>query len=187
VPAGRPGRRLLVTGGSGQLGSEVVATASAAGWDVVATTHRSPGRRIDLADTASVERLVHELRPRAVVHTAYAKDVPQMYAVIVDGSAALARACAAVDARLVHVSSDAVFSGTAGRPYVEADRPDPVNAYGGAKAAAEERVLRAARRRGGRTHLPAAGRTGAARPHERAAADRRDVLVRRGALSRRRQ
>ena len=57
----------------------------------------------------------------------------------------MARAAAAAGARLVHLSSDVVFSGRAGRPYAEEDAPDPITAYGAAKAEAERLVAAACR------------------------------------------
>ena len=62
----------------------------------------------------------------------------------VDGSEAVARAAATVGARLVHVSTDVVFDGRAGRPYREADPVTPITDYGRSKAEAERRVLAAA-------------------------------------------
>ncbi|MFN8075388.1 MAG: SDR family oxidoreductase [Kineosporiaceae bacterium] len=130
-------RRLLVTGGSGFLGRRVLAAASGAGFDAVGTTHTAPGMRMDLADPASVRAVVDAVRPDAVVHTAYLQHGPSRDAVIVDGTAALASACARHGARLVHVSTDLVFSGTLGRPYRESDEPDPIDGYGAAKRRAE--------------------------------------------------
>ena len=124
-----------MTGGCGFLGSRVARQGAAAGWQVVATSRRTDG--VDITRPDDVRRLLQDLAPHAVVHTAYDKDVD---AVTVGGSAALAAASAEVGARLVHVSSDVVFSGAAARPYVEADRPDPVNDYGRAKAEAERVV-----------------------------------------------
>jgi dTDP-4-dehydrorhamnose reductase len=120
------------------------------GWSVTATaspTGRLPAgpvARLDVRDAGAVDALVAALRPQAVVHTAYRKDGPDARAVIVDGSANLARAAAATGARLVHVSSDIVFSGAAGRPYTEGDAPDPLVPYGVHKATAEREVAVAA-------------------------------------------
>ena len=137
-------RRLLVTGGSGYLGGEIVRQAVAAGWAAVGTSHRSPGPvPLDVRDTAAVAALVAALAPACVIHTAYVQDGPDAWATNVDGSAHVATAAAAARARLIHLSTDLVFSGTAGRPYREDDPAEPEIAYGRSKAAAEQAVLAA--------------------------------------------
>jgi dTDP-4-dehydrorhamnose reductase len=126
--------RLLVTGGRhGYLGAHVAETARAAGHDVVPVGSADA----DLRDAAAVEALVAAVRPDAIVHTAY---VQSDWHVTATGSAHLAVAAAHHAVRTVLVSSDVVFSG-ADRVYDESAPPDPVSAYGAAKAAAETSVL----------------------------------------------
>ena len=125
-------RRLLLTGGSGLLGRAVQRAATIAGWDVHAPTHGA----LDVRDRAAVDDAVRALRPAAVIHTAYIRDGAEAWATIVDGSIAVAAAAHAVGARLVQVSSDALFAGREAA-YTERDAPDPVHDYGRAKAAAE--------------------------------------------------
>ncbi|MEU0490111.1 sugar nucleotide-binding protein [Nocardiopsis sp. NPDC006139] len=134
---------LLVLGASGHLGGEVARRALAAGHRVSATsTTGAPAapdiawHALDLRDRDAVTDLVRRVRPEAVVNTAYRQGD---WAVTADGAAHAALAAAAAGARLVHVSSDAVFSGTA-PAYPETALPDPVNPYGAAKAAAETAV-----------------------------------------------
>ncbi len=137
-------RRLLVTGGSGYLGGEVVRLAAAAGWAALGTSHRTPGPvPLDVRDPAAVTALVAEVRPACLIHTAYVQDGPDAWATNVEGSAHVATAAAATGARLIHVSTDLVFAGTAGRPYREDDPAEPVIEYGRSKAAAERAVLAA--------------------------------------------
>ena len=131
---GRP--RLVVTGGSGFLGTHVIPRAEAAGWHVVAPS----SGEMDVTDPTGVGRVLREVLPAAVLHLAYRRDDD---AVIVEGSRIVAEAAEQVDARLVHLSTDVVFAGRAGA-YGETDPPDPVHAYGRAKATAEQAVLRAA-------------------------------------------
>ena len=133
-------RRLLVTGGSGHLGGEVVRRASDAGWDVVGTSFRTKGWvHLDVRDAPAVEALVSELAPDCVVHTAYVQDGPDAWATNVNGSANVAAAAARRGARLIHLSTDLVFDGRAG-PYAEDDALDPLLEYGRSKAAGERVV-----------------------------------------------
>jgi dTDP-4-dehydrorhamnose reductase len=132
--------RLLVTGGSGALGRRVMARAAGAGWDPVGTYLSAPAAtatvRLDIRDPADVRRVIDTVRPDAIVHTAAGRDRDDWPATA-DGAANVALAAAGI--RLVHVSSDAVFSGRLGE-YDEDATPDPVYAYGAAKAAAETAV-----------------------------------------------
>jgi dTDP-4-dehydrorhamnose reductase len=95
---------------------------------------------VDVRDADAVARLVGSFQPDAIVHTAYIQDGPDAASTIVDGSAAVATCAAEAGARLVHLSTDLVFSGRAGRPYREHDEPDPIVDYGRLKLAAEHAV-----------------------------------------------
>lgn len=126
--------RILVTGGrTGYLGRHVV--AAAAQHEVVAVGSADA----DIRDRAAVEALLAAHRPDAVVHTAY---VQSEWDVTATGAAHVALAARAHGARLVLVSSDVVFSGDDVH-YDENARPDPITAYGAAKAAAETTALTA--------------------------------------------
>lgn len=134
---------LLVIGGSGFLGQEVTRRARRAGIRVVATFHRrAPAvagvdwRALDIRRRVDVMDLVQRTRPAAIINTA---SRGADWATTADGAAHVAAAAAALGARLVHVSSDAVFSGLA-RRYDETCLPDPTTPYGAAKAAAETAI-----------------------------------------------
>lgn len=120
--------RLHVTGASGYLGSELVRLRPDASTE-----------RVEIRDAAAVRALFAQLRPEVVIHTAYRYEDAS---VNVNGSENIARAAAAVSARLVHLSTDVVFDGRKGAPYVEDDPPSPATEYGRAKAEAELRVGR---------------------------------------------
>jgi dTDP-4-dehydrorhamnose reductase len=134
-------RRLLITGGRGYLGRELVRRGQARGWDIRATWFERPPQG-DEADWVQADLRHVEAAWRAVaavdvvIHTAY-RQGPGEWEVNVEGSAAVAEASRGL--RLVHLSSDLVFDGTRGR-YREQDAPDPVNAYGRSKAEAERLV-----------------------------------------------
>ncbi len=126
---------MLVTGGSGFLGRHLVGSAAARDWEFLAP----PSRTLDITNAEQVAAACREWKPTAVVHLAYRKDEQRN---IVQGSANVARAAAAVGARLVHMSSDVVFGGRP-EPYTESDTPTPVTDYGAWKVEAEKAVAAA--------------------------------------------
>jgi dTDP-4-dehydrorhamnose reductase len=134
---------LLVVGGSGYLGQEVIRQARTAGTRVVATFHSRASpvagvdwQPLDIRHRESVTALVERTRPAVIINTAYRQ---ADWATTAEGGMHVAAAAAAAGARLVHVSSDAVFSGQA-RRYDETSPPDPVTPYGAAKAASETAI-----------------------------------------------
>ncbi len=131
---------LLVVGGTGLLGREVVEQACRAGARVAATFHHGfpaagevEWHRLEIRDRGAVADLFRQVRPAVVVNAAYRQSD---WATTADGAMHVAAEAVAVGARLVHVSSDAVFSARSGR-YDESCRPEPGTPYGAAKAAAE--------------------------------------------------
>ncbi|MFD0342414.1 SDR family oxidoreductase [Streptomyces sp. NPDC127117] len=134
---------LLVIGGSGFLGTELVRRAVAAGHTTAATFATRPGstaevawHALDLRAPDRVEAVLAEVGPRVIVNaTSGGSD----WAVTAEGPVRVAMAAAKYGSRLIHVSSDAVFSG-ADVHYDESCRPDPLTPYGAAKAAAETGV-----------------------------------------------
>ena len=139
--------RPFVTGLGGYLGRAVAAAAPAGTVSgTVRTSPAPPGTRwfrVDVRDEAAVAAALDEARPDAVIHTAYVQGGGDERSVNVDGAAAVARAAAARGLRLVHLSSDVVFSGDLGRPLREEDAPAPMTAYGATKADAEAAVTAA--------------------------------------------
>lgn len=132
--------RLLVVGGSGFLGGEVVRQAAAAGDEVIGTYLSEPGpsggHRLDVCRRGEVLAVVERVRPDVIVNAAFRQ---HEWGPTADGPAYLAVAAERTGSRLVHVSSDVVFSGAAIH-YDETARPDPITPYGAAKAAAETAV-----------------------------------------------
>jgi dTDP-4-dehydrorhamnose reductase len=124
--------RLLVTGATGFLGRELLRLAPAA-WV----------ERFEIRDTAAVRTAFEQARPDVVIHTAYKQDGPDAWSITVTGAENVAMDAARMGARLIHLSTDVVFDGRKGSPYVEEDEPRPVTEYGRAKAESERRVLEA--------------------------------------------
>lgn len=134
---------ILVFGGGGQLGQELVLAARHAGVSLVAV-NRSEA---DISDDASVERAIGAVRPTLVVNAAAynfvdeAEGNPDAAArANTLGPAVLARAAAAAGLPLVHISTDYVFDGASTRSYVEDDPVAPLGIYGWSKAGGEKAV-----------------------------------------------
>ncbi|MEU5662010.1 SDR family oxidoreductase [Streptomyces longwoodensis] len=135
---------VLIVGGSGLLGAELVRQSTAAGHTTAATFASRPGSvpaatwyELDLRNPDRLEAVMAEVRPSVVIN-ATSSDAD--WKVTAEGPIRLAMAAAQHDSRLVHVSSDAVFSGLGRVHYNEACDPDPLTPYGAAKAAAETGV-----------------------------------------------
>ncbi|MFE7721668.1 dTDP-4-dehydrorhamnose reductase [Nocardia rhizosphaerihabitans] len=130
--------RLIVTGARGLLGREILRLApDAAGY----------GRaELDITDRAAVDAVI---TPGAVLINCAAytavddaeSDRDAAFAANATGPAVLAAACAAAGARLIHVSTDYVFPGTADTPYEPGDPTGPATVYGQSKLAGEQAVL----------------------------------------------
>ncbi|MGQ4601475.1 dTDP-4-dehydrorhamnose reductase [Nocardia sp. R6R-6] len=130
--------RLVVTGAHGQVGRELLRLAPDA---------RGYGHtELDITDPAAVRAV---LAPGDVVlncaaYTAVDRaetETEAAYAGNATGPARLADACAALDARLIHLSTDYVFPGTHQRPYDTTDSTGPASVYGKSKLAGEQAVL----------------------------------------------
>ncbi|MFD3427963.1 dTDP-4-dehydrorhamnose reductase [Nocardia fluminea] len=129
---------LIVTGARGLLGRQILRLAPQA---------RGFGRaELDITDRAAVDAA---LTPGAVLINCAAytavdaaeTDVDAAFAANATGPGVLAAACAAAGARLIHVSTDYVFPGTARTPYEPDDPTGPETVYGRSKLAGEQAVL----------------------------------------------
>ncbi|WP_320668812.1 dTDP-4-dehydrorhamnose reductase [Patulibacter defluvii] len=144
APAASPQRRrLVVVGAGGMLGQRVVDVARVHGWDVTA----APRAEIDITNLDLTVRTLEALSPAVVINCAAFTDVDgaeerEAEALRVNGEGAgnLAKATAALGARLVHVSTDYVFAGDATAPYPEDAPTAPQGAYGRTKLAGEQQV-----------------------------------------------
>jgi dTDP-4-dehydrorhamnose reductase len=130
--------RILITGGSGQLGRSLVLALD--GHDVAALSHSE----LDVADAASVAAAIERVRPAVVVHAAALTDTarceaePDLARIVNAGGAEnVARACARAGARLLALSTNEVFDGEGSTPYAEGDVTRPLNAYAQSKLEGE--------------------------------------------------
>ncbi len=133
-------KRVVIFGSGGQLGVELVRELQDRGYTVTGLDRSA----VDISDGARVEHSLAELDPAVVINSAAYNQVDvaerePMAAYLANALAVrnLAMACRQVDAQLVHFSTDYVFDGTAGRPYIEEDAPHPLGAYAVSKLAGE--------------------------------------------------
>jgi len=134
--------KLMLVGANGQLGSDLAKVLVERGHDLIALTHAD----IEVTDRASVDGVLERYQPELVLNMAAfhkvdlcEEEVDQTFAVNAFGVRALALACRAYDAALLHMSTDYVFGRDQDRrdPYVETDVPGPINVYGVSKLAGE--------------------------------------------------
>lgn len=133
--------RVFVTGGRGQVGRELARLLPSD--SVYLATHKSD----DVTDERIVAAIVRE-RPDVVIHAAAMTDVDacerdpdRAHAVNALGSRLVARGAAQAGAHLLALSTDYVFDGQKGRPYIESDQPNPLSVYGASKLAGEQAVF----------------------------------------------
>jgi len=141
--------RILVIGGSGLVGSHLVAEASARRHEVTGTYRNfpTPGLvRLDLADTAATGQLLAEVKPDWVVHAAgwtwvdgCEGDSARARRENCEQPIQLAQLCQEQRSRFAYVSTTYVFDGLSG-PYHESDQPNPINVYAQTKWAAEQQI-----------------------------------------------
>ncbi len=131
----------LVTGAAGMLGVDLVGALRDRRETVTACTHAD----LDVTDPSAIEAIVgtHDVVVNLAAWTAVdAAEECEVDATLVNGTGPtyLAEACGRVGARMIQVSTDYVFPGTATEPYPEDAPTDPVNAYGRSKRVAEVAV-----------------------------------------------
>lgn len=135
---------ILITGGSGQLGTSLRNRLRIAPDIVLAPTHSE----LDIADPGQVNGFFQQRKPDVVLHCAAFNDVdraeeePELcFRTNTAGTGNLAEACRRAEAYLIYISSDYVFDGMKQGVYETSDAKRPLSVYGRSKAWAEEIVL----------------------------------------------
>jgi dTDP-4-dehydrorhamnose reductase len=145
--------RILLFGASGPLGQELRRSLSNCG-EVVVTQREAEGALFaDFLQPDSVSAVVRSVRPEVIVNAASFSAVDLAEAdqdtarrVNAEAPALLAREAEALDAWMIHYSSDYVFDGSGKQPWNESSPTAPLNVYGRTKRESEIRVLEACRR-----------------------------------------
>ena len=137
---------ILIAGKSGRVAQDLATAAERLGVDA-----RAIGRpELDVTEEASIARVIAAVKPRAIVNATAVgffdqaeREPERAFALNRDAAARLAAAAAAAGIPFLHLSSDAVFDGEKGAPYLEDDPPGPLSVYGQSKLAGEQAVLAA--------------------------------------------
>ncbi|MGF7049222.1 dTDP-4-dehydrorhamnose reductase [Paenibacillus sp. DS2015] len=132
--------KALVTGATGQLGTDVVNILRSKGHDVLACDRNE----LDITDQTQCQDVVSQYRPDVVIHcAAYTAvdlaetDIDGAYKVNAVGTRNIAVAAESIGAKLIYISTDYVFDGTSKEPYQEYDNTNPQSIYGKSKRAGE--------------------------------------------------
>ena len=141
--------RLLLLGGSGQVGTELRALPLSKNFEIVAPSRGA----IDLCNSGAVAEIMADGPWSVVINAAAYTDVDRAeseeaaaFAVNAEAPARLATETGRRGIPLIHISTDYVFDGRKGAPYVEQDQTTPLNVYGRSKLAGE-RAVRAGNQR----------------------------------------
>lgn len=136
--------KILLFGGSGQLGLDLLRRAADLNFEVVAPVISE----VNISDRDQVLFLANQAKPDLVINcAAYTNvdaaedDQSEAFLVNKDGAAIVARAAKEVGARMIHISTDYVFDGRSQVPYLEQDKVNPLNVYGRSKLEGEQEVL----------------------------------------------
>jgi dTDP-4-dehydrorhamnose reductase len=135
---------ILITGATGLLGREFARACERRALPHVLTDRAA----LNLEDRVSIDEAIRKHRPASVINAAGWSSIDgaeahpdRCFAANALGPENLGRACRMAEIPLVHISSDMVFGGDKGAPYLEWDETCPVNTYGRSKAEGERRVL----------------------------------------------
>ncbi len=135
--------KILVTGSKGQLGRELTRQSKDFGFEVLAADLPE----LDITDLIQVEDMVEKSQASLVINAAAYTNVDRAeteqelaFAVNTTGPANLAVSCAKVDIPLIQISTDFVFDGKKGTPYIETDPVSPLSVYGKSKADGDNKV-----------------------------------------------
>jgi len=143
--------RILITGGSGLLGSKIAEIAVQKGYDVYSCYNMHESMfgfpvKLDICDKTAANKVFREVNPEVVIHAAALtnvdkceEDKPLAWKINVDGTRNICELTNKHGAFMIYVSTDYVFSGEKGL-YKETDETDPINYYGIAKLEGENTV-----------------------------------------------
>jgi dTDP-4-dehydrorhamnose reductase len=135
--------RIVVTGAAGQVGGELLQSLASLG-DILAPSRAD----LDLANSTAIETYLRETKPHWIVNPAAytavdkAESEPGLaQAINAEAPAVIGREAKALGAKVIHFSTDYVFTGQGTTPWLETDPTGPLGVYGATKLAGEQALL----------------------------------------------
>src|SRR5690606_17770825 len=136
--------KILLFGGSGQLGHEIIKRANDLNFEVISPVTSE----VNISEEKQVRYLAKQIQPDIIYNCAAytavdkAEEEPdRCFLINRDGARNAALAAKDVNTRLIHISTDYVFTGDGSNPLTEEDIANPINIYGQAKLAGENEIL----------------------------------------------
>lgn len=134
--------KILLFGRNGQLGWEAQHTLKPLG-DIIACVRAE----LDIANLEALRRMIREIKPQVIVNAAAytavdkAESEPELARTInARAPGVMAEEARTLDIPLIHISTDYVFDGEKGSPYIEEDKTNPLNVYGQSKLEGEQAI-----------------------------------------------
>ena len=135
--------KILVIGCNGQLGYDMVSFYKTKGYN----TYGVDLPEIDITDPASVKNTINKITPDTIINCAAYTAVDECennqktaYSINAEGVVNIAHAAHSMNATVVHFSTDYVFDGLKGCPYIESDKTNPLSVYGKSKLEGEKQL-----------------------------------------------
>lgn len=135
--------KILVTGAKGMLGQDLCPILEDEDYEIVETDINN----LDITDRNQVETMLKQEKPDYVIHCAgytnvdkAEEDLETARKINKDGTKNIAEVCKEIDATLIYISTDYVFDGKKGSPYIPEDEANPINNYGLTKLEGEKAV-----------------------------------------------
>jgi len=132
--------KIAVIGANGQLGKDICEKIVIANNELIELNHD----RIEISNIECVSYVLKEVKPDVVINTAAMHNVEKCendpeksFKVNGIGARNLSHICNDLNSTLIHISTDYVFDGSKKKPYIEIDKPLPLNVYGNTKLSGE--------------------------------------------------
>ena len=139
-------KKILIIGANGQLGADINTSLSNKNYITLTPNHEE----LDITNFEKVTKYILQNKPEIIINTAAYHQVDKceefpLLATLINNNAPtfISKLCKEINCKLIHFSTDYVFDGAKGKPYLETDLPNPLNVYGKTKYEGEKEIFKA--------------------------------------------